>query len=200
MNHTLFNSTVAAASHRLEEKQYGEEIFRNLHAIFLFHKPSSEARALIAKDMFVKTNTKAFFHVMHFLFTILVEPREFRKSFFWPIIDKAGETNFRTASIVHMNNLIKKHQLALEPIKMHVVVLPGGLKFMKGLFEFTVIAMKETLAKQMKGGEDPVMWVCSVLLLNTNLMLFFYRCKTYPLNENCELEAQRVDTIIKYSK
>lgn len=154
MNNTMFNSTMAAASHRLEEKQYGEEIFRNLHAIALFHKPSTELAAMLSTDMFVKPNTKAFFHVMHFLFTILVEPREFRKNFFWPIIDKTGETNFRTASMVQMNNLIQKHHLALEPIKMHVVVLPGGLKFMKGLLEFTVIAMRDTLAKQMKGDDS----------------------------------------------
>lgn len=164
MNHTMFNSTVAAASHRLEEKQFGEEIFRNMHTIALFVKPSTDLASMLSKDMFLKTNTKAFFHVMHYLFTILVEPREFRKSFFWPIIDKAGETNFRTASMVQMNNLIQKHQLAMEPVKMHVVVLPGGLKFMKGLLEFTVIAMRETLAKQMKG-EEAVMLVFLKLFL-----------------------------------
>lgn len=164
MNHTMFNSTVAAASHRLEEKQYGEEIFRNLHTLALFHKPSTDLVPMLSKEMFVKPNTKAFSHVMHYLFTILVEPREFRKCFFWPIIDKAGETNFRTASMVQMNNLIQKYQLALEPVKMHVVVLPGGLKFMKGLLEFTVIAMRETLAKQMKG-EDSMMSVLKKFLL-----------------------------------
>lgn len=164
MNNTLFNSTVAAASHRLEEKQYGEEIFRNLHSIALFHKPSSELISMLSWDMFVKPNTKIFPHVMHFLFTILVEQKEFRKYFFWPIIDKAGETNFRTASMTQMNNLIQKHHLALEPVKMHVVVLPGGLKFMKILLEFTILAMQETLARQMKG-DDSVMYVDFIMFI-----------------------------------
>lgn len=158
MNYTKYNTTTSAASHRLEEKQYGEEIFRNLHTIAMFNKPSAELVAMLSADMFVKPNTKAFSHVMHFLFTILVEQREFRKCFFWPIIDRTGETNFRTAAMQQMNQLIQKHQLALEPVKMHVVVLPGGLKFMKGLLEFTVIAMRETLARQAKG-EDSVMCV-----------------------------------------
>lgn len=149
----MFNSTVAAASHRQDEKQYGDEIYRNLHAIALFQKPSADLAAILSRDMFIKPNTKAFAHVMHFLFTVLVEPREFRKCFFWPIIDRTGETNFRSAAMGQMNNLIQKHQLALEPIKMHVVVLPGGLKFMKILNEFTLIALREMLARLTKGEE-----------------------------------------------
>lgn len=44
--------------------------------------------------MFVKSNTKAFPHVMHFLFTAL-DATEFKKRFFWPYCDKKGESDFR---------------------------------------------------------------------------------------------------------
>lgn len=143
----MFSSTVSAANHRQEEKDYTEQIFSNLHTMALIQKPSAELAAMLSRDMFNKPNTKGFAHVMHYLFSILVEPREFRKNFYWPIIDKTGDTNFRTAAVAQMNQLIQKHKLALDPIKMHVVVLPGGLKFKKILYHFTVIAMRDLVAK-----------------------------------------------------
>lgn len=151
----VFNTTVSAATHRLEEKQFGDEIYRNIRALALFHAPSDDLERLLSADMFVKPNTKAFAHVAHFLFTLL-DPREFRRSFYWPCRDKSADAQFRTAAVALMNTLIQRHQLPLEAIKMHNVVLPGGLKFMRILFEFTVLAMREVLAKQPAAEPDVV--------------------------------------------
>lgn len=144
---TVFNTTHAAAAHRQEERRFGEQIHRNLNTIALFHRASAELERLLAPDMFHKPNTVAFGHVAHFLFTLL-DPREFRRSFYWPCRDKAAESNFRTAAVALMNTLIERHGLQLAPIKMHNVVLPGGLKFQRILYEFTVLAMREVLTKE----------------------------------------------------
>lgn len=148
---TVFNTTHAAAAHRQEERRFGDEIHRNLLALTLFHRPSAELERLLSADMFHKPNTVAFGHVAHYLFTLL-DAREFRRSFYWPCRDKAAESNFRTAAVALMNTLIERHGLPLAPIKMHNVVLPGGLKFQRILYEFTVLAMREVLAKQGSGG------------------------------------------------
>lgn len=44
--------------------------------------------------MFIKSNTKAFIHVTHYLFTVLDE-KEVKKRFYWPIKCKTDENHFR---------------------------------------------------------------------------------------------------------
>lgn len=150
---TTFNTTVSAATHRHDERQFGENIHRNLCALALLHAPTDELRGLLSDDMFVRPNSAAFMHVAHFLFTAL-DVREFRRTFYWPCRDKAAESKFRTAAVALMNTLIQRHQMPLEAIKMHNVVLPGGLKFMRIVYEFTVLALRQMAAKQADVAED----------------------------------------------
>lgn len=46
------------------------------------------------QKMFIKSNTKAFIYVTHYLFTVLNE-KEVKKRFYWPIKCKADENHFR---------------------------------------------------------------------------------------------------------
>lgn len=46
------------------------------------------------QGMFMKPNAKAFPHVTRYLM-IICDATEFRKTFRWPIYDKAGEALFR---------------------------------------------------------------------------------------------------------
>lgn len=97
--------------------------------------------------MFLKPNTKAFIHIYHFLFVTLDE-KEFKKRFnYWPVQDKTSETNFRTASINYLNHLNEKHKMGFDLLKLHLVVLPGGHKFMKVLLEITVLTMREVVQR-----------------------------------------------------
>lgn len=150
---TVFNTTVAAAAHRQDERCVADEIHRNLHALAIFHPPTNDLKRLLGTDMFLKPNSAAFMHVFHFLFNIL-DVREFRRSFRWPCSDKQDESTFRTAAVALMNTLIERHKLPLEPVKMHSVVLPGGLKFMRIVFEFTAQAMRDTVAKHCPADDD----------------------------------------------
>ena len=52
--------------------------------------------------MFLRSNPKAFIHVMHFLFTIY-DANEFKKRFYWPIEDKKNESSFRSSTIEFLN-------------------------------------------------------------------------------------------------
>lgn len=156
---TVFNSTVAAAAHRQDEKSAGDEIHRNLHALALIHPHTDDLKRLLSPEMFLKPNSAAFAHVFHYLFKIL-DAREFRRSFRWPCSDKQDESTFRTAAVVLMNALIDRHKLPLEPVKMHSVVLPGGLKFMRIVYEFTAQAMRDTVAKHCPPEDDKYAFVC----------------------------------------
>lgn len=93
-----------------------QEIYQNIHVITFLYKPTEEFKRVFSKvcfffllqcifsfnkktcffqqDMFVKSNPKAFPHIMQYLFNILNED-DFRKRFFWPILDKNSENLFR---------------------------------------------------------------------------------------------------------
>lgn len=44
--------------------------------------------------MFLKSNTKAFIHITHFLFNI-IDPKHFKSKFYWPICEKKAENAYR---------------------------------------------------------------------------------------------------------
>lgn len=96
--------------------------------------------------MFLKPNTKAFIHVLHFLFNVY-DAKEFRKRFYWPIFDKNAESAFRSSTVEYVNSLVDRGKLDTEKIKAHTVVLPGGLKFMKFLLILIKFVMKEELRR-----------------------------------------------------
>lgn len=100
--------------------------------------------------MFVKSNAKAFFPILHFIFNC-VDAAEFNKRFRWPILDKTGETNFRKATVDYMNHLNVLHQLGLETLKLSNIHIPGGLKFIKIIHRFTYLAMKLEVNKPEHG-------------------------------------------------
>lgn len=82
---------------REEEKMLSEEIFHLIKAMAYLYKSdfaTDQLHSVLTKDIFVKSNTKAFPHVMHFLF-LIIDRKEFEKRFHWPIISKTTENLFR---------------------------------------------------------------------------------------------------------
>lgn len=57
---------------------------------------------------------------------------------------------FRTSTITYLNYLDSKYNLGLENLKTHIVVLPGGTKFMKILLEIIRLVMREEIKKYTK--------------------------------------------------
>uniref|UniRef100_A0A182F959 HAUS augmin-like complex subunit 6 N-terminal domain-containing protein n=1 Tax=Anopheles albimanus TaxID=7167 RepID=A0A182F959_ANOAL len=129
------------------EKQLDAAIFRGLHALTKRHEPSDDFRGVFVRGAFLKPNTKAFIQVLHFLLNVY-DAREFKKRFIWPIYDKSIENAFRSATVTYVNQLIESGKLiGMEKIKAHVVVLPGGVKFMKFLLGLTRFVLQEELAR-----------------------------------------------------
>ncbi|XP_058171330.1 augmin complex subunit dgt6 [Anopheles ziemanni] len=143
---TNVSQTTNAQASRCEE-QLDEAIYRCLHSLTKRHEPTKEFKAQFSRGAFLKPNTKAFIQVMHYLFNIY-DAREFQKRFYWPIFDKAAENAFRTATVEYANCLIEQGKLTgITKIKAHVVVLPGGMKFMKFLLCVIRLVLQEELRK-----------------------------------------------------
>ncbi|XP_053659858.1 augmin complex subunit dgt6 [Anopheles marshallii] len=139
------------------EEQLDAAIYRCLHALTKRHQPTDEFRAQFCRGAFLKSNTKAFIQVMHFLFNVY-DAREFRKRFYWPIYDKGAENAFRTSTVEYVNHLIERGKLVgMEKIKAHVVVLPGGAKFMKFLLTLIRFVLQEELRRAKSSGDaEPI--------------------------------------------
>ncbi|KAL1373418.1 hypothetical protein pipiens_018671 [Culex pipiens pipiens] len=147
-SNTLSNVANISAS----EEQLDGAIFYCLNALAKRHTPSEQFRAIFVKGMFLKPNTKAFIHVLHFLFNVY-DVKEFRKRFYWPIYDKNAESAFRSSTVEYVNSLVERGKLdGLERIKAHTVVLPGGAKFMKFLLVLIKFVLKEELRRAGGGG------------------------------------------------
>lgn len=73
-----------------------DDIYHNMRTLAVFHPFSDGLKENFEIGMFLKSNTKAFPHVMKYLFTIL-DPNEFKKKFCWPLYNKAAEATFRYA-------------------------------------------------------------------------------------------------------
>lgn len=113
-------------------------------------QPTEDLKTVMNKEMFIKSNPKAFIHVLHFTLTFLDE-KEFSKRFYWPIHDKKTENIFRTSMVEYLNVLNTKYSLGFEMIKMHIVVMPGGMKFMRILHALVKLAMREYIKLKTKG-------------------------------------------------
>lgn len=150
MNRTIsmkrLNTPSSAANVGAAEEQLDAAIFHCLTVLSKRNPPSEQFRAVFAKGMFLKPNTKAFIHVLHFLFNVY-DAKEFRKRFYWPIFDKNAESAFRSSTVEYVNNLVERGKLDMEKIKAHTVVLPGGLKFMKFLLVLIKFVTKEELRR-----------------------------------------------------
>lgn len=97
--------------------------------------------------MFLKSNTKAFIYITHFIFNI-IDPKDFKVKFYWPIIEKKFENSYRISSVDFINNLIEKHKLSQEKIKMTTVIHPHGKKFLSLLLDLVMLAIKEVIKRR----------------------------------------------------
>lgn len=46
------------------------------------------------QTMFLKSNTRAFIHITHYLFNI-IDPKHLKSKFYWPICEKKAENAYR---------------------------------------------------------------------------------------------------------
>jgi len=131
---------------KAEEKEQSEKLHKKLQGLSLLYPMTDEMVKLLAWDMFLKPNQAAFFQVMHYLFRIL-DPVEFKRRFYWPIVDKKSEATFRSSTVDYLKHLNEKHQLNWTNIKSYLVVMPGGMKFINFLLDLVGFVVQE-LTKQ----------------------------------------------------
>lgn len=72
----------------------GVSIHYNLKILSIAVQTTSEFDEVLSPTMFLKSNTRAFIAVTHILFNLL-DPKEFKAKFYWPIIDKKAENSYR---------------------------------------------------------------------------------------------------------
>lgn len=76
------------------EEKLGVCIHYNLKILQIAVKTTQEFNDCISPTMFLKSNSRAFLSVTHFLFNIL-DAKEFKTKFYWPINDKRAEASYR---------------------------------------------------------------------------------------------------------
>lgn len=98
---TMFNATMVHRKHETDsakpkqsDSSLCDDIHDNMRMLAFFYPFSDGLKENFELGMFMKSNTKAFPHVMKYLFTIL-DPNEFKKRFCWPLYNKAAEATFR---------------------------------------------------------------------------------------------------------
>ncbi|XP_017140586.1 augmin complex subunit dgt6 isoform X2 [Drosophila miranda] len=134
---------------KAEEKEQSEKLHKKLQGLALLYPMGDEMRKLLSWDMFLKPNQAAFFQVMYYLFRLL-DPAEFKRRFFWPIIDKKAEANFRSCTVDYLKHLNEKHQLQWANIKSYLVVMPGGHKFINFMLDLVGFVIQELIKQREK--------------------------------------------------
>ncbi|KAL7038156.1 hypothetical protein ACKWTF_009475 [Chironomus riparius] len=129
------------------EERMSNSIVYNLQILSYVIEPNPQLEEFLTEGLFMKTNTQAFIQVTYYLFNIL-DQKEFRKKFYWPIIDKKSENSYRTCSVEFINNLIDKYSLKQEKIKHVSVVHPSGKKFMSLILDLIITAIKEVMKRK----------------------------------------------------
>ncbi|KAJ6601548.1 Augmin complex subunit dgt6 [Pseudolycoriella hygida] len=118
------SSSSTLSNYKDKERQLSESLFRNLHVMQRYHEPSPEFLQIFEPHMFIKSNAKAFLHVMHFICNCL-DAVEFNKRFQWRLLKKTSEARFRTNCVDYMNHLNEIHQLGLQTLKLSNIHIPG---------------------------------------------------------------------------
>ncbi|XP_055319309.1 augmin complex subunit dgt6-like [Sitodiplosis mosellana] len=139
-------------SPKLTESFLCDEIHDNLRTLALIHPFSDEFKDVFEKGMFIKPNAKAFPHVMKYLLMIC-DPTDFRKKFCWPIYNKAAEATFRNSTLDLLNKLNAKYELGFGEVKNKILIFPGGMEFMRVIYELTRLSMQIVLKRN--GINDP---------------------------------------------
>uniref|UniRef100_A0A336LJZ7 CSON006036 protein n=1 Tax=Culicoides sonorensis TaxID=179676 RepID=A0A336LJZ7_CULSO len=129
------------------ENKLDKCIMSALDSLLRNYTASDEFMAIYQEKMFIKNNTNAFIHTTHYLFTVLDE-KEFKKRFYWPIKEKKDEGLFRTSTVDYINYLIDQGKLKMDKIKAMHVVIPGGIKFMKFLLKVILLVVNEVVARK----------------------------------------------------
>lgn len=76
---------------------------------------------------------------------MIISAVDFRKRFRWPLTIARDETEFRNAALTYFNDCNSHYKWNFGPIRMQVVLFPGGIEFMKIIVELTKTAMRTVL-------------------------------------------------------
>ncbi|KAI9584579.1 augmin complex subunit dgt6 isoform X1 [Glossina fuscipes] len=137
------------APYRAEEKELCIILYQKLLGLTLLYPGSEDVRKCLSDEMFLKVNQHAFFEIMSYLFRVF-DAAEFKKRFFWPITDKKSEAIFRTSTVDYLKFINEKYQLNWSGIKSYLVVMPGGVKFIKFLLGFINFITSELIKQKEK--------------------------------------------------
>ncbi|CRL02278.1 CLUMA_CG015249, isoform A [Clunio marinus] len=129
------------------EEKMSQSIFYNFNIMKRSVKTTCEFEEVLSPTMFIKSNTKAFIHVTHFLFNI-IDQKEFKAKFLWPILDKKRENIYRTSSVEFVNRIIEKYNLRRDKITLAFVVHPTGKKFMSLILDLIILASNELMKRR----------------------------------------------------
>ncbi|XP_037960323.1 augmin complex subunit dgt6 isoform X2 [Teleopsis dalmanni] len=131
---------------KAEEKDLCVKLHHKLLGLTLLYPPSEDFRKCLSDYMFIKPNQNGFLHTMHYLFNIL-DPHEFQRRFYWPVVDKRSEAAFRSTTVEYLKHINEKYNLNWQNIKSYLVVLPGGMKFITFMLDFVSFVIQQ-LTKQ----------------------------------------------------
>uniref|UniRef100_A0A1B0G1C3 HAUS augmin-like complex subunit 6 N-terminal domain-containing protein n=1 Tax=Glossina morsitans morsitans TaxID=37546 RepID=A0A1B0G1C3_GLOMM len=137
------------APYRAEERELCTILYQKLLGLTSLYPGSEDVRKCLSDEMFLKVNQHAFFEIMSYLFRIF-DAAEFKKRFFWPITDKKSEAVFRTSTVDYLKFINEKYQLNWSGIKSYLVVMPGGVKFIKFLLGFITFITSELIKQKEK--------------------------------------------------
>lgn len=111
-----------------EERDLSQLLYQKLLGLNKIHEPNKDLRKLLSEEMFLKVNQLAFYQIMAYLFQIY-DTAEFKRRFFWPLLDKKSESDFRTSTRDYLKHLNEKYHLNWTDAISYLVMKPGGIKF-----------------------------------------------------------------------
>lgn len=135
--------------HLTEERELSQILYRKILGLTKIYEPNKDLRMLLSEEMFVKINQAAFYQVMGYLFQIY-DPAEFKRRFFWPLVDKKTESVFCTSTRDYLKHLNEKHHLNWTDAISYLVMKPGGIKFILFLLKIVDFIIDHLLKQKEK--------------------------------------------------
>ncbi|KAK9884931.1 hypothetical protein WA026_009168 [Henosepilachna vigintioctopunctata] len=131
------------------ERELHERLYSHLKLLNIIHPPSEDYKAIFKKDMFVRSNKSAFFHVVHYLLHILNPEKAKKKLLTWPTCNvKERENKFRGEVLELLNELNIIYEDANLPVMMSSHLLaPGGYRFTNFMYRLTELVIYEDLER-----------------------------------------------------
>ncbi|XP_044761856.1 augmin complex subunit dgt6 [Coccinella septempunctata] len=141
--------TNANASNPKMDRDLQDKLYMNIALLNMIHEPSADFRTVFKRDMFAKSNKSAFFHVVHYLLTVLNPEMAKEKLVTWPTCNVINRENkFRKEVLNYLNELNKLYEEADLPTMMSSHLLaPGGYRFIHFMYKLSQLVLFEDLKR-----------------------------------------------------